>query len=280
MKKDRLRTHGKDGPRRVQSRNDRKDNTGETVETVEINIVKERRGISKGYQRTGTCRMATREERAQKQAQRLIEMRSMEDELHRQGVAFVCGVDEVGRGPLAGPVVTAAVVMPADFDIPGIDDSKKLSEKRREEFYDIIMDSALGVGVGSADDETIDEINILQATKTAMRMAIERADDDLKKRAEDPGADIEMVLLDAVELEDLGRPQRSIIKGDSKVLAIAAASIIAKVTRDRMMVEYAEKYPHYAFESNKGYGTKAHYQGIREHGICPIHRKTFLKGYV
>ena len=207
-------------------------------------------------------------------------MRSMEDELHRQGVAFVCGVDEVGRGPLAGPVVTAAVVMPADFDIPGIDDSKKLSEKRREEFYDIIMDSALGVGVGSADDETIDEINILQATKTAMRMAIERADDDLKKRAEDPGADIEMVLLDAVELEDLGRPQRSIIKGDSKVLAIAAASIIAKVTRDRMMVEYAEKYPHYAFESNKGYGTKAHYQGIREHGICPIHRKTFLKGYV
>lgn len=216
----------------------------------------------------------------EKQAQRLIEMRQMEDDLHERGVAFAAGVDEVGRGPLAGPVITAAVVLPAGFDVPGIDDSKKLSEKRREEFYDIIMDRALAVGIGSADHSTIDEINILQATKKAMKMAVEEAEQDLKKRTDDSDATIEMVLLDAVELEELDKPQKSIVKGDSKVLAIAAASIIAKVTRDRMMVEYANEYPHYAFESNKGYGTKAHYEGIREHGICPIHRKTFLKGHI
>ena len=222
----------------------------------------------------------TKEERLKKQAQRLLEMRAFEDDLHRDGVAFVAGVDEVGRGPLAGPVITAAVVLPDGFDVPGIDDSKKLSEKRREELYDIIMDRALAVGIGCADHETIDEINILQATKTAMKMAIDEAEIDLRKRTGDADAEIMHVLLDAVELEDLSRPQQAIIKGDSNVLCIAAASIIAKVTRDRQMVEYSRMYPHYAFESNKGYGTKAHYDGIREHGICPIHRKTFLKGYV
>ena len=224
--------------------------------------------------------MTTKEERAKKQAERLIEMRRMEDDLHGRGVAFVCGVDEVGRGPLAGPVVTAAVVLPDGFDVPGIDDSKKLSEKRREEFYDIIMNRALAVGIGQASHEVIDEINILQATKRAMKEAVESADVDLKKRTGDPDASIDMVLLDAVKLEDLEKAQQSIVKGDSKVLAIAAASIIAKVTRDRMMVKFGKEYPHYAFESNKGYGTKAHYEGIREQGICPIHRKTFLKGYV
>ena len=222
----------------------------------------------------------TKEERLAKQAQRLIEMRSMEDELHRGGVAFVCGVDEVGRGPLAGPVVTAAVILPEGFDVTGIDDSKKLSEKKRNEMYDIIMDRCLGVGIGQVSNEVIDEINILQATKRAMRMAIEAAEEDLRKRIGDPGATIEMVLLDAVELEDLPRKQKAIVKGDANVLCIGAASIIAKVTRDRMMVEYSREYPHYAFESNKGYGTKAHYEGIKEFGICPIHRKTFLKGYV
>lgn len=207
-------------------------------------------------------------------------MRKIEDELHARGVAFVAGVDEVGRGPLAGPVVTAAVVLPEGFDVPGIDDSKKLSEKRREEFYDIIMDRALAVGIGQADHEVIDEINILQATKKAMKTALIEAEKDLARRTGDEKATIEHVLLDAVDLEGVDLPQQAIVKGDSKVLCIAAASIIAKVTRDRMMVEYGREYPWYAFESNKGYGTKAHYEGIKEHGLCPIHRRTFLKDYV
>ncbi len=217
----------------------------------------------------------TKEERLKKQQERLIEMRAVEDELHRKGVAFAAGVDEVGRGPLAGPVVTAAVVLPEGFDVPGIDDSKKLSEKRREELYEIITQKSLAIGIGMADHKVIDEINILQATKKAMVEAVENADMELKKRQ---GSGIQKVLVDAVKLEGLTIPQEAFVKGDAKVLCIAAASIIAKVTRDRMMVEYSKEYPYYAFESNKGYGTKAHYEGIRGHGICPIHRKTFLKG--
>ena len=216
----------------------------------------------------------TKEERLQKQLQRLAEMKQMEQELHEKGFRYIAGVDEVGRGPLAGPVVTAAVVLPEGFDVPGIDDSKKLSEKRREELYEVIMEQALAVGIGQAEHDVIDEINILQATKRAMREAIEQADQMLQR---EHGGSIDCVLLDAVELPGLTVAQESVIKGDAKVLAIAAASIIAKVTRDRMMVEYAKEYPYYAFEKNKGYGTKAHYEGIREHGMCPIHRKTFLK---
>ena len=216
----------------------------------------------------------TKEERLQKQLQRLAEMEQMEQELHEKGFRYIAGVDEVGRGPLAGPVVTAAVVLPEGFDVPGIDDSKKLSEKRREELYEVIMEKALAVGIGQAEHDVIDEINILQATKRAMREAIEQADQMLQR---EHGGSIDYVLLDAVELPGLTVAQESVIKGDAKVLAIAAASIIAKVTRDRMMVEYAKEYPYYAFEKNKGYGTKAHYKGIREHGMCPIHRKTFLK---
>ena len=225
------------------------------------------------------------------QMERLAEMKAMEDRLHEAGIRYVAGVDEVGRGPLAGPVVTAAVVLPEDFDVPGVDDSKKLSEKRREELYDIIMDRALAVGIGQMSHEVIDEINILEATKRAMYQAIEAAEKDLAARAADaasredgteaPGerqdAGLGCVLLDAVELPELQIPQRSIVKGDAKVLCIAAASIVAKVTRDRMMQAYAQEYPYYAFESNKGYGTKAHYEGIRAHGICPIHRRSFLK---
>lgn len=216
----------------------------------------------------------TKEERLQKQLQRLAEMKQMEQALHEKGFRYIAGVDEVGRGPLAGPVVTAAVVLPEGFDVPGIDDSKKLSEKRREELYEVIMEKALAVGIGQAEHDVIDEINILQATKRAMREAIEQADQMLQR---EHGGSIDYVLLDAVELPGLTAAQESVIKGDAKVLAIAAASIIAKVTRDRMMVEYAKEYPYYAFEKNKGYGTKAHYEGIREHGMCPIHRKTFLK---
>lgn len=208
----------------------------------------------------------TKEERLEKQKARLAEMKVPEAELHAKGYEFIAGVDEVGRGPLAGPVVAAAVILPEDFDILGIDDSKKLSEKKREMYFDIIKEKAIAYGIGMADHEVIDDINILQATKVAMKRAIE----DLQHKTD-------YVLFDAMKIDDVDIPQESIIKGDAKVLAIAAASIIAKVTRDRMMVEYAEQYPGYAFEKNKGYGTKAHYEGIREYGTCPIHRMTFLK---
>lgn len=192
-------------------------------------------------------------------------MRVREQELHRQGYVNVAGVDEVGRGPLAGPVVAAAVILPHDFDVLGIDDSKKLSEKRREELYEVITEKAVAWGIGMADHETIDEINILQAAKLAMKRALAELED------------VDYITFDAMKIEDIDIPQESVIKGDSKILAIAAASIVAKVTRDRMMTEYAKQYPGYGFEKNKGYGTKAHYEGISEHGICPIHRRSFLK---
>ena len=192
-------------------------------------------------------------------------MRVREQELHRQGYVNVAGVDEVGRGPLAGPVVAAAVILPHDFDVLGIDDSKKLSEKRREELYEVITEKAVAWGIGMADHETIGEINILQAAKLAMKRALAELED------------VDYITFDAMKIEDIDIPQESVIKGDSKILAIAAASIVAKVTRDRMMTEYAKQYPGYGFEKNKGYGTKAHYEGISEHGICPIHRRSFLK---
>lgn len=211
----------------------------------------------------------TKEERIKKQIMRLKEMKEPESLLRAEGYKYVAGVDEVGRGPLAGPVVAAAVVLPEDFDVLGVDDSKKLSPKRREELYDAIINGCLAYGIGMADHQVIDEINILQATKKAMKDAVSECEKRL--------GGLDYVLFDAVTIEELQIPQKAVIKGDAKVLAIAAASIIAKVTRDRMMVEYAGEYPWYAFESNKGYGTAAHYRGIREHGICPIHRKSFLK---
>ena len=205
-------------------------------------------------------------------------MKETEASLHAKGYKYIAGVDEVGRGPLAGPVVTAAVVLPEDFAVLGVDDSKKLSEKRREKLYDQIIDGCLAYGIGMADHKVIDEINILQATKKAMKDAVAACDLQLRVKAGGAAdASIGFVLLDAVNLEGLDKPQHAVVKGDSKVLAIAAASIVAKVTRDRMMVEFAKEYPWYAFEKNKGYGTKDHYAGLREHGLCPIHRKTFLK---
>ncbi|MBQ0079212.1 MAG: ribonuclease HII [Eubacterium sp.] len=212
----------------------------------------------------------TKQERLQKQKERLIEMRVREEQLHAEGYKYVAGVDEVGRGPLAGPVVTAAVILPDDFDVLGVDDSKKLSEKKRDELFDIIREKAVAYGIGMADESVIDDINILQATKLAMRRALDQL-------AENLGCKPDYVLFDAMHIDEVDIPQEAIIKGDSKVTAIAAASIIAKVTRDRMMVEYAQEYPGYAFEKNKGYGTKAHYEGIREQGMCPIHRRSFLK---
>lgn len=220
----------------------------------------------------------TKQERIEKQQRRLAEMKEAEASLHAEGYRFVAGVDEVGRGPLAGPVVTTAVVLPEDFDVLGVDDSKKLSEKRREELYDQILDRCLAYGIGMADHKVIDEINILQATKKAMKEAVTACDLQLRVKAGGAAdARIDFVLIDAVTLEGLDKPQHAVVKGDAKVLAIAAASIVAKVTRDRMMIEYAKEYPWYAFEKNKGYGTAAHYEGIRAHGTCPVHRMTFLK---
>lgn len=206
--------------------------------------------------------------------EKLYTMQEYERKLRANGISYIAGVDEVGRGPLAGPVVTACVVLPEDFDVLGVDDSKKLSEKKREELYDKILSKSLAYGIGMCDNHVIDEINILEATKKAMTEAVLNADAMLKEKQ---GCGIEHLLIDALILNTLEISQMGLVKGDAKSLSIAAASIVAKVTRDRMMIEYAKEYPYYAFESNKGYGTKAHYQGIAEHGITEIHRKSFLK---
>lgn len=215
-----------------------------------------------------------KEEREKLQKKRLKEMKKYEEELYESGVNYIAGVDEVGRGPLAGPVVAAAVVLPVGFDVLGVDDSKKLTPKKRDELFDKIKEQAIAIGIGQIEHDVIDQINILQATKQAMIRAIIRANEELENKGL---PHIQHILFDAVKIEGAKTPQTSIVKGDSKSVSIAAASIIAKVTRDRQMIEYHEKYPWYSFDSNKGYGTKAHYEGISEHGICPIHRKSFLK---
>ena len=181
---------------------------------------------------------------------------------------YVCGIDEVGRGPLAGPVVAGAVILPKNCDILYINDSKKLSEKKREELYDIIMERAVSVGIGYSTPERIDEINILQATYEAMREAI-------GKLAVMP----DLLLNDAVTIPQVSVRQVPIIKGDAKSISIGAASIVAKVTRDRLMVRYDEVYPEYGFVSNKGYGAQAHIDALKKYGPCPIHRKTFIKNF-
>ena len=218
----------------------------------------------------------TKKEREEYLLQKLAEMKAFDLETSG-GCTFIAGVDEVGRGPLAGPVVTAAVVLPPDFDVPGIDDSKKLTEKKREALFPVIKEHALAYGIGMADHRLIDEINILEATKVAMAEAVEKANEMLKEKH---GEEIQHVLFDAMKLDTVALPQSSVIKGDAKSLSIAAASVLAKVTRDRMMVELAETYPHYAFEKNKGYGTKAHYEGLEKAGPCEIHRMTFLKNFL
>ena len=222
----------------------------------------------------------TKAERQQMLQEKLQTMQEYERQLRASGAKYVAGVDEVGRGPLAGPVVTACVIMPEDFDVLGVDDSKKLSEKKREELYEVILQKAVAWGIGRADNHLIDEINILEATKAAMKEAVINADRMLReKTASENGAEegISHILFDAMTIKDIAIPQTSLIKGDAKSLSIAAASILAKVTRDREMVEYHCLYPDYAFDSNKGYGTRAHYEGIEKKGITPIHRKSFLK---
>ena len=204
-------------------------------------------------------------ERLEAQKARLEEMLKYERELWASGCRYIAGVDEVGRGPLAGPVVTAAVILPEDFDLLGVDDSKKLTPKKRDELFEKIKEAAVCWAIGRREPGRIDEINILNATKEAMLDAV----NGLSVRPDH-------VLIDAVKLPSLDIPQTSIIHGDALSVSIAAASILAKVTRDREMEEMAKVWPGYSFEKNKGYGTKAHYEGLKALGPCPIHRKTFL----
>ena len=201
-----------------------------------------------------------------KEKKRLKLLNNYENQLFEKGIKLIAGIDEVGRGPLAGPVVAAAVILPFGTEIIGINDSKKVPKKLREKIYEEIYEKAEYVGIGVINNKIIDKVNILNATKKAMIQAVEKID-----------CDIEHLLIDAVKLEELDTPQTSIIKGDEKSISIAAASIIAKVTRDRMMDEYHEHYPCYDFDNNKGYGTEKHYSGIKEFGITDIHRKSFLK---
>ncbi len=206
-------------------------------------------------------------ERAARELCRLDAMKAFEHEY--QQLSFICGIDEAGRGPLAGPVVAGAVVLPKDALILYLNDSKKLSAARREMLYDEIMDKAVSAAVGVVDCERIDEINILQATYEAMRKAVSK----LKCVPE-------ILLNDAVTIPDIQIPQRPIIKGDAKSVSIAAASILAKVTRDRMMLAYDALFPEYGFASNKGYGTKEHIEAIKKYGPSPIHRKNFIGNFV
>ena len=224
----------------------------------------------------------TKEERQERDIAKLAEMKAHEDELRSQGYRYIAGIDEVGRGPLAGPVYAACVILPEDFNVTGINDSKKLSAKKREELSDVIKEKAVAWGIGISDNKEIDEVNILEATKHAMKKAIAATRHMLAERGLLSGEDEEhkkdILLIDAVKL-DAGMQSESIIKGDEKCLCIAAASIVAKVARDAYMTEMDEVYPGYDFAGNKGYGTAKHYEGLRTFGKTPIHRLTFLKKF-
>ncbi len=208
-----------------------------------------------------------RQEKLKAERERLESMKEYEYKYQERGI--LCGIDEVGRGPLAGPVVAGAVILQKDQEILYLNDSKKLSEKKRELLYDEIMEKAVAVGIGVIGPDRIDEINILQATYEAMRMAI----GNLKVRPD-------LLLNDAVTIPGVETPQIPIVKGDAKSVSIAAASIVAKVTRDRMMMEYENLYPGYGFASNKGYGAAKHIAALKEIGPCAIHRRTFIKNFV
>ena len=197
-----------------------------------------------------------------------INMWSIEQSHFDKGVKLICGVDEAGRGPLAGPVCAAAVILPANIEIPGLNDSKKLTDKKRRELFPVIQEKALAYAVAFADEKEIDEINILQATYLAM----ERAINGLQIKPE-------LALIDGNRAKNFGLPVETVVHGDSLSASIAAASILAKVTRDDLMLKMAEQYPRYGFEIHKGYGTKAHYEALRTYGPSPIHRMTFLKKF-
>ena len=212
-------------------------------------------------------RLRKQQEKLEKEIARTEAMSVFEKEYSDYNA--ICGIDEVGRGPFAGPVVAGAVILPKDHPILYLNDSKKLSEKKREELYEVIMKEAVATGIGMASPARIDEINILQATYEAMRMAISNL-----------SVQPDLLLNDAVTIPEVGIAQIPIIKGDAKSVSIAAASIIAKVTRDRMMVEYEKVFPGYDFASNKGYGTKAHIEGLNKLGPTPIHRMSFIHKYI
>ncbi len=197
-----------------------------------------------------------------------INMWEIEEGFYAQGVQVICGVDEAGRGPLAGPVCAAAVILPEHLELPGLTDSKKLTDKKRRELFPLIKEQAIAYGIGLASEKEIDEINILQATFLAMQRAL----DQLSIRPD-------LALIDGNREKDFGLPVKTVVKGDSLSANIAAASVLAKVTRDDLMLELAGQYPEYGFEIHKGYGTKAHYEALGEHGPSPIHRMTFLKKF-
>ena len=203
------------------------------------------------------------------EVQRLKNMLEIENNLYNQGYKYICGVDEAGRGPLCGPVVASAVILPKDICIEGVNDSKKLSEKKREKLYDEIMARALAVGIGISDVDVIEKVNILNATKLAMIQAI----NDLQITPD-------YVIVDGNQKIDITIPLDTVINGDAKSESIACASIIAKVTRDRMLLKYDKEYPEYGFSKHKGYGTKLHIEAIKEYGITPIHRTSFCKKFV
>lgn len=222
-------------------------------------------------QRSGVVSLVRKAEKRlgeyEKELARTEKMKEYENKY--SSFSYICGIDEVGRGPLAGPVVAGAVILPKDCDILYLNDSKQLSEKKREELYDVIMEKAVATGLGFVSPERIDEINILQATYEAMREAIGKLN---------PMPDI--LLNDAVNIPGVNIKQVPIIKGDAKSISIAAASIIAKVTRDRLMVQYDTVYPEYGFASNKGYGAQMHIDALRKFGPTPIHRKSFIKNFL
>lgn len=205
-----------------------------------------------------------------KEVERLNALKEYEMSLHSQGIEYICGIDEAGRGPLAGPVVVACAIMPKESFIEGINDSKKISEKKRERLYEEITNEAIAWSVGIVDQNEIDKINILNATKKALNTAV-------KELSVKP----DRILVDALEhIDTNGIPYTAVIKGDAKIYSISAASIIAKVTRDRIMREWDEIYPQYGFAGHKGYGTAKHIQAIRENGICSLHRKSFVKNFI
>ncbi len=241
---------------------------------IESADIKDRKALLDFYrldERSGVQKLVAKydkeEEKLQAELARLEVMKQYEREYENLG--YICGIDEAGRGPLAGPVVAGAVILPKDCDILYLNDSKQLSEKKREMLYDEIMEKAIAVGVGVVSPAVIDDINILQADYEAMRIAISQL-----------SVQPAVLLNDAVTIPEVDIKQVNIIKGDAKSISIAAASIIAKVTRDRMMAEYDKLYPEYGFASNKGYGSATHIAAIKELGPCPIHRRTFIGNFI
>lgn len=206
----------------------------------------------------------------EKEEQRLLKLKEEEMSMYKKGLNYICGIDEAGRGPLAGPVVVGAVILPKDSFIEGVNDSKKISEKKREMLFEKIIKESIAWSVGIIDQKLIDKVNILNATKLGLTEAISK----IEKKPE-------LLIIDALDnVDTLGINYKSIIKGDAKCYSIAAASIIAKVTRDRIMRQWDEVYPEYGFAKNKGYGTKQHIQAINEFGICSLHRKSFVKNFI